>query len=49
MAEIFVCHAAIALPLIWLLMQIDGYEQDKKLIVVGATNRKQDLDPALLR
>ncbi|KAL4628275.1 hypothetical protein ACB092_05G225500 [Castanea dentata] len=31
-----------------LLRQIDGFEQDKKLIVVGATNRKQDLDPALL-
>ncbi|KAG6641797.1 hypothetical protein CIPAW_09G098300 [Carya illinoinensis] len=31
-----------------LLRQIDGFEQDKKLVVIAATNRKQDLDPALI-
>ncbi|KAH9609607.1 hypothetical protein KSS87_014079 [Heliosperma pusillum] len=31
-----------------LLRQIDGFEQDKKVVVIGATNRKQDLDPALI-
>lgn len=30
-------------------LQIDGFEQDKKVVVIAATNRKQDLDPALLR
>lgn len=30
-------------------MQIDGFEQEKKVVVVAATNRKQDLDPALVR
>lgn len=30
-------------------VQIDGFEQEKKVVVVAATNRKQDLDPALLR
>ena len=30
-------------------MQIDGFEQDKKVVVIAATNRKQDLDPALIR
>lgn len=30
-------------------MQIDGFEQEKKVVVVAATNRKQDLDPALIR
>lgn len=30
-------------------MQIDGFEQDKKVVVIGATNRKQDLDLALIR
>ncbi|XP_022720660.1 uncharacterized protein LOC111278295 isoform X4 [Durio zibethinus] len=27
---------------------IDGFEQDKKVVVIAATNRKQDLDPALI-
>lgn len=31
------------------LVQIDGFEQDKKVVVIAATNRKQDLDPALIR
>lgn len=31
------------------LLQIDGFEQDKKVVVIAATNRKQDLDPALIR
>lgn len=30
-------------------LQIDGFEQEKKVVVIAATNRKQDLDPALLR
>ncbi|GJZ09426.1 protein poor homologous synapsis 1 [Tanacetum coccineum] len=30
------------------LDEIDGFEQDKKVVVIAATNRKQDLDPALL-
>ncbi|XP_060175758.1 uncharacterized protein LOC132606325 isoform X3 [Lycium barbarum] len=30
------------------LVQIDGFEQEKKVVVVAATNRKQDLDPALI-
>lgn len=30
-------------------MQIDGFEQDRKVVVIAATNRKQDLDPALIR
>lgn len=31
------------------LVQIDGFEQDKKVVVIAATNRKQDIDPALIR
>lgn len=31
------------------MVQIDGFEQDKKVVVIAATNRKQDLDPALIR
>uniref|UniRef100_A0A803LS78 AAA+ ATPase domain-containing protein n=1 Tax=Chenopodium quinoa TaxID=63459 RepID=A0A803LS78_CHEQI len=31
-----------------LLRQIDGFEQDKKVVVIAATNRKQDIDPALI-
>ncbi|GFZ03251.1 P-loop containing nucleoside triphosphate hydrolases superfamily protein [Actinidia rufa] len=27
---------------------IDGFEQEKKVVVIAATNRKQDLDPALI-
>ena len=30
-------------------LQIDGFEQEKRVVVVAATNRKQDLDPALIR
>lgn len=32
-----------------IFLQIDGFEQDKKVVVIAATNRKQDLDPALIR
>ncbi|CAJ1962570.1 unnamed protein product [Sphenostylis stenocarpa] len=28
--------------------EIDGFEQDKKVVVIAATNRKEDLDPALI-
>jgi len=31
-----------------LLRKIDGFEPNDKTILIGATNRKQDLDPALL-
>ncbi|XP_073039071.1 uncharacterized protein [Primulina eburnea] len=41
-------HEATRRLLSVLLRQIDGFEQDKEVVVVAATNRKQDLDPALL-
>ncbi|CAA2956761.1 ATPase family AAA domain-containing 1-A isoform X1 [Olea europaea subsp. europaea] len=41
-------HEATRRMLSVLLRQIDGFEQEKKVVVVAATNRKQDLDPALL-
>lgn len=31
------------------LLQIDGFEQETQVVIIAATNRKQDLDPALLR
>jgi hypothetical protein len=30
-------------------VKIDGFEQDKRVVVIAATNRKEDLDPALIR
>jgi hypothetical protein len=30
-------------------VKIDGFEQDKHVVVIAATNRKEDLDPALIR
>ncbi|XLT92443.1 hypothetical protein HN873_014118, partial [Arachis hypogaea] len=30
------------------ILHIDGFEQDKKVVVIAATNRKEDLDPALI-
>lgn len=41
-------HEASRRVLSVLLRQIDGFEQDKKVVVIAATNRKQDLDPALI-
>ncbi|KAJ0476259.1 putative ATPase, AAA-type, core, P-loop containing nucleoside triphosphate hydrolase [Helianthus annuus] len=41
-------HEATCRILSVILRQIDGFEQDKKVVVIAATNRKQDLDPALL-
>ncbi|CAH1448241.1 unnamed protein product [Lactuca virosa] len=41
-------HEATRRILSVILRQIDGFEQDKKVVVIAATNRKQDLDPALL-
>ncbi|CAH9059178.1 unnamed protein product [Cuscuta europaea] len=41
-------HEATRRILSVLLRQIDGFEQEKKVVVVAATNRKQDLDPALI-
>lgn len=41
-------HEATRRMLSVLLRQMDGFEQDKRVIVIAATNRKQDLDPALL-
>ncbi|XP_015688369.1 outer mitochondrial transmembrane helix translocase [Oryza brachyantha] len=31
-----------------ILRQIDGFEQDRHVVVIAATNRKEDLDPALI-
>ncbi|MCO5589180.1 hypothetical protein L7F22_043146 [Adiantum nelumboides] len=31
-----------------LLRQIDGFEQDNRVVIIAATNRKEDLDPALI-
>lgn len=31
-----------------LLREIDGFDLSKRTVVIGATNRKQDLDPALI-
>lgn len=41
-------HEATRRILSVILRQIDGFEQDKKVVVIAATNRKQDLDPALM-
>ena len=41
--------SAVALLKCTPLVQIDGFEQEKKVVVIAATNRKQDLDPALIR
>uniref|UniRef100_A0A7N0UCV2 AAA+ ATPase domain-containing protein n=1 Tax=Kalanchoe fedtschenkoi TaxID=63787 RepID=A0A7N0UCV2_KALFE len=41
-------HEATRRMLSVLLRQIDGFEQEKKVVVIAATNRKQDLDPALI-
>ncbi|KAF9587539.1 hypothetical protein IFM89_003997 [Coptis chinensis] len=42
-------HEATRRILSVLLRQIDGFEQEKKVVVIAATNRKEDLDPALIR
>ncbi len=31
-----------------LLRELDGFDRTKRSVVIGATNRKADLDPALL-
>ncbi|KAK3017717.1 hypothetical protein RJ639_003073 [Escallonia herrerae] len=41
-------HEATRRILSVLLQQIDGFEQDKKVVVIAATKRKQDLDPAFV-
>lgn len=41
-------HEATRRVLSVLLREIDGFEVGKKTMVIGATNRKDDLDPALL-
>ena len=41
-------HEATRRVLSVLLRQIEGFEQKNQTIVIGATNRKQDLDEALL-
>jgi AAA+ superfamily predicted ATPase len=30
-------------------VKIDGFEQDRRVVVIAATNRKEELDPALIR
>ncbi|KAM0943179.1 putative AAA+ ATPase domain, ATPase, AAA-type, core [Dioscorea sansibarensis] len=41
-------HEATRRLLSVILRQIDGFEQDKNVVVIAATNRKNDLDPALI-
>ncbi|KMZ61143.1 hypothetical protein ZOSMA_54G00740 [Zostera marina] len=41
-------HEATRRLLSVILRQIDGFEQEKKIVVIAATNRKEDLDPALI-
>ncbi|KAL4356370.1 hypothetical protein AHAS_Ahas09G0079900 [Arachis hypogaea] len=41
-------HEATRKILSVLLRQIDGFEQDNKVVVIAATNRNEDLDPALI-
>ncbi|GJN22231.1 hypothetical protein PR202_gb09781 [Eleusine coracana subsp. coracana] len=41
-------HEATRRILSVILRQIDGFEQDKRVVVIAATNRKEDLDPALI-
>nr|DAD23476.1 TPA_asm: hypothetical protein HUJ06_024939 [Nelumbo nucifera] len=41
-------HEATRRILSVLLRQIDGFEQERRVVVIAATNRKQDLDPALI-
>ncbi|XP_008793795.2 ATPase family AAA domain-containing protein 1-A isoform X3 [Phoenix dactylifera] len=41
-------HEATRRILSVILRQIDGFEQEKRVVVIAATNRKQDLDPALI-
>ncbi|KAJ0965478.1 hypothetical protein J5N97_026616 [Dioscorea zingiberensis] len=41
-------HEATRRLLSVLLRQIDGFEQERNVVVIAATNRKNDLDPALI-
>ncbi|KAG0534202.1 hypothetical protein BDA96_04G259400 [Sorghum bicolor] len=41
-------HEATRRILSVILRQIDGFEQDRRVVVIAATNRKEDLDPALI-
>eukprot|EP00210_Caulerpa_lentillifera_P002915 g2783.t1 len=41
-------HEATRRVLGVLLREMDGFDTRKKIVVIGATNRKQDLDPALI-
>ncbi|CAL9102857.1 unnamed protein product [Musa textilis] len=41
-------HEATRRILSVILREIDGFEKEKQVIVIAATNRKQDLDPALI-
>ncbi|KAJ8761287.1 hypothetical protein K2173_001343 [Erythroxylum novogranatense] len=41
-------HEASRRILSLLLRQIDGFDQNKKIVIIAATNRKQDLDPAMM-
>ncbi|OEL20949.1 hypothetical protein BAE44_0018032 [Dichanthelium oligosanthes] len=41
-------HLSIILYM-FVFVKIDGFEQDRRVVVIAATNRKEDLDPALIR
>jgi hypothetical protein len=41
-------HEASRRLLAVLLREIDGFDTSRRTVVIGATNRKQDLDAALL-
>ncbi|XP_073010243.1 uncharacterized protein [Typha latifolia] len=41
-------HEATRRILSVILRQIDGFEQERRTVVIAATNRKEDLDPALI-
>ncbi|KAG6495334.1 hypothetical protein ZIOFF_043137 [Zingiber officinale] len=41
-------HEATRRILSVLLRQIDGFEQETQVVIIAATNRRQDLDPALI-
>lgn len=47
--QLHIFSAIVAIDQFYSCYQIDGFEQDKRVVLIAATNRKQDLDPALIR